>query len=320
MARDYYDTLGLKRGASEAQVKKAYRKLAKECHPDLHPGDAAKEARFRDLQEAYDVLADPAKREKYDRFGHAAFKAGFGGGPGAGGGGAGGGFQGFEFKDVFGGGGGFSDILEGLFGAGGPRPRQGGPHGRARRGADRTETLTLTFEEAIRGGRRGVNVRTGPRGGLESLTVRVPAGVADGQRIRVPGKGEPGAAGGPPGDLYLQVSVLPHPYFRREGRDVTVRLPITLSEAILGAEVEVPTPEGSAKVKIPPGSSGGARLRLKGKGVPGREGEEAGHLYVEIHVRLPEGAAEALTEEDRAALARIEGLYKAHPRAKLKGA
>lgn len=313
MARDYYETLGVPKGASEAEIKKAYRRLAKECHPDLHKGDAAKEARFKELQEAYAVLGDADKRASYDRVGHAAFKAGFtgaqaGGGPGG---------AGFDFRDIFGAGragaGGFSDLFgDVLRGGGGFR----GAHRPPRRGEDRTEIFAITFEESLKGGRRGLNLRDAS-GRVRNLTVRIPEGVGDGQKIRVRAKGHPGEGGGPAGDLLLEIRVDPHPLFRRQGFDLLVSLPVTVGEAMRGAEVPCPTPTGPAVVRVPAGSTTGTRLRLRGKGVRDGRTNERGHLIVELRVTLPElSEAELAAAEGR--IEQFEGLYKEDPRAKLK--
>ena len=278
MADDYYKTLGVSRTADAAEIRKAYRKLARENHPDRNPDDPGAAETFKAVGEAYGVLSDAEKRAQYDRFG-SNYKQ-FGGGPGGrpggspfGGGpfgGAGGGQQ-VDVGELFGEGGfDLNDLLGGL-GGGGRRPRGGSPFGggartRSRKGADVRTTATIPFTVAARGGEYELNLDRGGR--RESLTVKIPAGVADGGTMRLAGKGEPGGPGGTPGDLLLTVRVAPHPVFRRDGANLVMDLPLTPAEAALGAKVDVPTlTEGAVTLTIPPGTGGGAKLRLRGKGV-----------------------------------------------------
>jgi curved DNA-binding protein len=295
-ARDFYDALGVSRDASEDDIRRAYRRLARQYHPDVNKEPGA-EDRFKEVSEAYEVLRDAEKRSQYDRYGsqwRAAQEAqrqgrgAPGGGPGAGG------FEGFEgfggpgggFDDVrveFGEGG-IDDILEGLFGGRGRgRGRRGGRfEGYSMRGADREAEIELSLEEAAHGGRRRISLADG-----RDLEVNIPPGVRDGQRIRLAGEGDPGAGGGPTGDLFLRVRIRRHPTFRLDGRDLYVDLPVAPWEAALGAEVETPTLDGTARVKVPQGSSCGRRLRLRGQGFPGSGGAPDGDLYAVVKIMVP---------------------------------
>lgn len=318
--RDLYEVLGVPRDADPDALRKAYRKLARQYHPDVNPGDSEAEAKFKEISQAYSVLSDPEKRRNYDEFGDVSLEGGFdpekareareafgrrfGGGGGAGAG-AGGGPRGFEGFADFGGGepfefGDLEDLLGRAFG-GGARGRRGG--GRAGfPGQDVEATLELDFLEAARGGEKRISLaRPTPDGGstTETVTVRIPPGVADGGHIRLPGKGGPGMGGGPAGDLHARVRVRPHPVFRREGRDLHLELPVTVREAVRGARVEVPTLEGRATVTIPPGTDGGQRLRLRGKGIPSPSGGAPGDLIVSVRIRVPKGLDdEALSKLD----------------------
>jgi curved DNA-binding protein len=280
MPRDYYEVLGVKRDASEDAIKKAYRKLARQYHPDRNPGDKQAEANFKEVQEAYDVLSDKARRERYDRFGFAGPEQGMPGGEGFPGGfrfhwgGPGGGPGGGESVDPamaeellrqFGVNlGGFD-----LGGAGGGRRAGGG--GRRRRAAEsQTAEVTIPFETAALGGTVTLEV-----GGHE-LEVKIPAGIDEGQTMRLQGQ----APGG--GDLLLKIHVRPHEYFRREGNDIILDVPLALAEAVLGTKIDVPTLDGTRlTVKVPPGTSSGVRLRLRGRGIKG------GDQYIEIKVMVP---------------------------------
>jgi len=281
-AKDYYEILGVSRDASAEEIKKAYRGLARKYHPDLHPGDKEMEKKFKEINEAYSVLGDPKKREDYDLTGRVSFgeggpgagpwpPGGFGGFGGPGGGGGPGGFGGFGGAP-----GGFEDIFGEIFGMGARR----GPT----RGEDLEYTLRLDFLQAVRGAE--VKVSVSRRRGQEKITIKIPPGIQDGARVRVAGKGHEGYDGGPPGDLYIITTVTPHPYFRRKGNDIYITVPVTIREALLGAEIEVPTVTGASKIKIPPGTHGGQKLRLRGKGVPARGGAR-GDQYCEIRVALP---------------------------------
>lgn len=292
-----YSVLGVARDAPIDEIKKVYRRLARETHPDLNPGDARAEARFKEISAAYEVLSDPEKRRQFDEFGEVSLEAGFDadraraardrfasrfGAPDAEGFG-----EGFAF-------GGIEDLLRGFAARGsgdgrGMRIRMDGP--------DVEAAMRLPFVEAVRGGEKRIAIaRPRADGGRvdEEITVRIPPGVTDGGRLRIPGKGGEGMNGGAPGDLWIQVEVEPHPTFRREGRDLEFELPIGLSEAVLGARVEVPTLEGKAVLTIPPGTSSGSRLRLRGQGVPASKTTAAGDLYARIKIVVPKEAGEKL--------------------------
>lgn len=339
--RDYYEVLGVPRSASDREIKRAYRKLARKVHPDVNPGDTGAEAKFKEITEAYEVLSDPAKRRQYDQFGHQPFAAAAGEGAGAGfdfGFGPFTGFTGRGFGDV---GDIFSDILGG-------RPRTStGPQ----KGEDLHYSIDVNFEDAVRGlsteialqkhvscetcqgsgaapgsppqtcpdcggsgrrqtsrgilsiaspctrcegsgkviphpcatcGGRGVVYRT------ERLKVRIPPGVDTGSRIRLAGKGEPGRHGGPPGDVYVTTRVHSHPFFERKGDNLYCTIPITITEAALGARVRVPTVDGTATMVIPPGTSSGRVFRLREKGVPHLKGSGQGDQYVTVKLVVPE--------------------------------
>ena len=333
--RDFYETLGVTKTAGEADLKKAYRKLAMECHPDRNPGDAAAEARFKEINEAYEVLKDPQKRAAYDQFGPQAFEQGMGGR-------GGGGFDFNSFADVF------DDLFGDFMGGGGGGGRR---RGAAPRGNDLRYNLTISLEEAFAGKRAQVRVPTsvgcevcdgtGSEGksepaacptcrgagrvrsqqgfftvertcptchgggrvvtnpckscggsGLQqkekTLAVNVPAGVEDGTRIRLSGEGEAGARGGQSGDLYIFVSVAPHRLFRREGHNIFCRVPIPMTSAALGGDVEVPTIEGKrVRLAVPSGTQTGKQIRLKGKGMSELHGHARGDMFVEIIVETP---------------------------------
>jgi DnaJ-class molecular chaperone len=280
MARDYYEVLGVKRDASEDEIKKAYRKLAREFHPDRNPGDKKAEGKFKEVQEAYDVLSDQKKRSQYDRFGQVGPDGG-GGGPGN---------QGFQWQ--WGGPGGFqqvdpgqaADIFRQFFGGGASgfgdagdveeilgRRSRGRARGRRAAPAPEVESeVSIPFLTAALGG--AINIQVDGR----EISVKIPAGVHDGQALRLQGQ----APGG--GNLKLVLRIQPHPYFRSEGNNVILEVPISVSEAILGAKVDVPTLDGSKlSVKVPPGTSSGARLRLRGKGIAG------GDQFIEIKIVVP---------------------------------
>ena len=295
---DLYQRLGLKRGASEAEIKKAYRTLAKELHPDRNKDNPQAAQRFSDVTRAYDLLSDKDKRAQYDRGEideegnpKMPFGGGFGGRPGGGAGaGPGGGFEGFssnmgDTPDL-------SDLFEGLFGAAtagrGGRPGTGGFGGgfrqRARppqKGADIAYRLKVAFVDAATLAPQRIRLADG-----KTIDLKLPKGVEDGTKIRLAGKGEPGPGGN--GDAIVTVSIAPHPFYKRDGNNIRMDLPVTLKEAVLGAKVKVPTPEGTVMLTIPKGSSSGRVLRLKGRGFTGRNGARGDQL-VTIAIDLPSG-------------------------------
>jgi len=308
MDKDFYATLGVSKDASEADVKKAYRKLARTHHPDQNPGDEAAEKKFKEISEAYAVLSDPQERQEYD-----AIRAMGGGARFSAPGGAGGG--GFEdvYGGMFGGRGGprttqsgpdLSDLFGGMFGGaagqtGGFGPGGFGEAGYARprptKGADRTATTTISFRGSIQGTTVSLRAADG-----ETIEVKIPKGIRDGQKVRARGKGAPGAAGR--GDLLVTVHVREHEFFHRDGDDLRITVPVTFPEAALGATIEVPTLERPVKMKVPAGSQSGRVLRLKGRGV--ERGTTKGDLLVELHVTVP-------TELNDDARAAVEALQSA---------
>jgi curved DNA-binding protein len=274
--RDYYEALGVPRGASADEIRRAYRKLARQYHPDVNKEPGA-EDRFKEISEAYEVLRDPEKRERYDQLG-SNWRAGqdVSGAPG---------FDGFEnvhfdFDDA-GAFGGFSDLFEGMF------TGRRGFGSSSFRGADVEAELELSLEEALSGGHRWVKLADG-----RSYEVTIPPGVRDGQRIRLAGQGQAGAGGGPVGDLFLRVRLRRHPRFRLQGDDLHTDLPVSPWEAALGETVELATLDGRAQVKVPAGSSCGRRLRLRGEGMPAPGGGR-GDLYAEVRIVVPKKLSRA---------------------------
>jgi curved DNA-binding protein len=297
--KDYYATLGLAKTASEADIKKAYRKLAREHHPDLNPGDKKAEARFKAINEANEVLGDPDKRRKYDDLGanwrdyeRSADAGGAGGGRPWPGGAGGGGYRTMtpeEAEAAFGGQSPFSDFFQTFFsGGGGFEPQAGrGRGGRSHRGHDIEQVVDLTLEEALSGTtRRIVSSRDGAE---RTFEVRIPAGVKDGAKIRAAGEGGPGARGGGSGDLFLIVRLLPHPRFERKGQDLHQKVDIPVTTAVLGGEVSVPTLGGApVRLKVPPMTAQGRLFRLKGHGVPTvGKADERGDMYVAAQLQIP---------------------------------
>jgi molecular chaperone DnaJ len=357
VAKTLYDVLGVKKNASADEIKKAYRKLARENHPDRNPGDTAAEERFKEIQAAYDVLSEPDKRKQYDAFGSADGR-GPGGGPNVNFGGN------FDFGDL-------GDFLGGIFGGGvrgGRQQRQPGM-----RGADIEAEVRLSFEDSLRGvetripveveapcsecGGTGARPGTSPkicpecngRGvlsesqGLFSLsqpcprcrgngtviedpcphchgsgrerrtkryTVKIPAGVKDGTRIRLKGKGEPGSGGGPPGDLFVATRVEKSPVYERRGADLVVNVPVTYAEAALGAAVDVPTPEGPVSLKVPAGSEDGKLLRIRGRGAPKLNGSGRGDVLARVRVSVPK----KLSKKERELLEELQKVSRENPR------
>jgi curved DNA-binding protein len=299
--KDPYALLGVPRDASEEAIRTAYRKLARELHPDMNPGDAAAEERFKRVSEAYAVLSDPDKRSAYDEFGEIALDPNFDAAKAREAGQAFG--HGFGGRPASGGFGGIDDLFSNLFSRGAGRGGFGGEPLR-RSGPDLEAELDLDFVEAALGGEQRLTInRPTADGGSrhETVTVRIPPGVADGGRIRLRGKGGEGIGGAPAGDLFARIRVRSHPRFRREQRDLYVDVPISVKEAIFGAKVEVPTLTGRVTVSIPPGTDGGSKLRLRGKGVPHPSGRGAGDLYVVAQIKVPRGL-------DQSAKKRIEEL------------
>ncbi len=333
---DYFETLGVKRDATTAEIKKAYRKLARKFHPDVNPGDEKSAEKFKEINEAFQVLSDEKKRKQYEQYGTVFPEgvdpetAGFGQG-GAGGGP--GGYRTYSTQDV----GDLDDLFQNLFGGFGQT--EAGPAGRGRstfgfgarqpqprKGQDIEADLKLTLEEAASGVEReltltlqepcarcsgsgqtegglcpechGAGFSTSPR----KLKVRVPKGVTEGSRVRLAGQGGPGAAGGPKGDLFLRTHLAPHPTFRAEGHDLYVNVPVSFAQAALGGEARVPTLTGSVKLKLSAGTQGGQKFRLKGLGLPGRGKEAGGDLYAVIAVKVPK----ELTEEQRNLLEQLD--------------
>ncbi|MCI8329277.1 MAG: molecular chaperone DnaJ [Oscillibacter sp.] len=337
--RDYYEVLGVGKGATDEEIKKAYRKLAKANHPDLNPGDAAAEARFKEINEAYEVLSDAGKKARYDQFGHAGIDPNFG---------AGGGFDGgFDFGDL-------GDLFGSFFGGfgGGRRANPNAPQ----RGESIRMSLTISFEEAAFGCEKSVTVeraeacptcqgtgcapgtapevcsechgtgtvqvrrqtpmgifattsacpRCGGRGkiiqqpckdcrgagtvrGRKTIQASIPAGIDNGQTISIRGQGSAGKNGGPAGDLLITIAVRPHELFRREGTSVLLKVPVTFTQAVLGAELEIPTIDGNVKYDLPEGTQSGATFRLKGKGIPSINGRGRGDQYVTVYIETPKG-------------------------------
>jgi curved DNA-binding protein len=299
--KDYYKILGVDRKASQDDIKKAYRKLARKYHPDMNQGDKVAEEKFKEIGEAYEVLSDPEKREKYDQFGASWQQYSRSGGrpedfdwsqwtSGA----PGGGTQTRsmsqeEFERMFGGGGlgDFSDFFEMLFGGLGQRSGGFGtrerPAGRPVRGRDSQQTVRITLEDAFRGSNVSLQWEDGRR-----IAAKIPPGVKTGSRVRLSGQGEGAASGGQAGDLYLNIEVAPHAVYSRDGDDLKINLPVDLYTAVLGGSVNVPTLERSVELTIPPGTQNGKVFRLRGLGMPQlRKPEERGNLFVTVQVQLP---------------------------------
>ncbi|WP_197061880.1 DnaJ C-terminal domain-containing protein [Sinomonas humi] len=313
--KDFYSILGVPKDASDADIKKAYRKLARKYHPDQNPGDAEAEKKFKDITEANSVLSDPEERQQYDAIramGGARFTAG---GPGGGGQGA----AGFEdlFGGLFGGGAGrhsrgfntgnlppeFADLFGG-FSTGG-----GGFQAPPQRGADRQASTTISFAGSIRGTTVGLREQNG-----EVIEVRIPAGIRDGQKVRVRGKGGPGSGG--PGDLMVTVHVTPHEFFTRDGDNVRIHVPVSFDEAALGAQIEVPTLDGhTVRMKVPAGTNSGRTLRVKGQGVKTSKG--TGDLLVTVDVVVPQNLSKEAEEAVKAFAAATAKNSQSNPRSGL---
>lgn len=286
MADDYYKTLGVARGASQSEIDKAYAKLARKYHPDVNPDDKTAKTKFQQIQTAYDVLKDSQKRQMYDRFGEGYEAAAQGGGPRSGGGHAWGGNinpEEIDLSQLFGGGGGLGDLF-GQFrrgrGAGARRSRAAQPTGQ-----DVEAEVEIPFNLSIAGGETQLTLRR-PGGETETLTVTIPAGIEDGKKLRLRGRGESIEPGGPRGNLLVSVRVAPHPSYSRRGEHLYVRVPVTLHEAAAGAKVDVPTPRGTVSLRVPPNTSSGTKLRIKGHGVAVGD-HPRGDLFAEIQIVLP---------------------------------
>ncbi len=319
--KDYYKTLGVNKTAEAAEIKKAYRKLARKYHPDMNPGDKSAENTFKDINEAYEVLSDPQKREKYDRFGSQWQQySGTGGRP-----------EDFdwsqwrsgpagqrqtrtmspeEMEQMFGGSmGGFSDFFETLFG--GSMGRSGRPAGRervqrAQKGRDSEQEIQISLEEAYRGASYSLQYSDGRR-----IEAKIPAGVRTGSRVRLGGQGGGGVAGGQAGDLYLKIEVRPHPLFQRDGDDLKVSLPVDLYTAVLGGKVNVPTLDRPVDLTIPPETANGKTFRLRGLGMPNlRQPDQRGNLYATLQIQIPQ----KLSQEEVQLFEKLRGL-RARPRA-----
>jgi curved DNA-binding protein len=323
--KDYYTTLGVAKTASEKEIKQAFRKLARKHHPDVNPGDKAAESKFKEINEAYEVLGDPAKRKKYDELGanwrmyeQAAASGSGGAGPFGGQwnvnvGGAPGGFRTMsqdEMEELFGNENPFSDFFTTFFGGGGFEAESPGRatrgRSRPRAGRDVEHELELTLEDAYRGTTRRLALKHD--GHARTVDVRIPAGVGDGSRVRVSGEGEQGSGGATAGDLYLRVRLAPHPTFERKGRDLYVKVLLPVTTAVLGGEADVQTLAGkSARLRIPPLTQNGQVFRLKGFGMPAvGKADDKGDLYGRVEVQLPT----QLSPEERAhyeALAKLSG-------------
>jgi DnaJ-class molecular chaperone len=326
MPQDYYETLGVSRTATEDEIQKAYRGLARKYHPDKNPDDASAKKKFQEVQQAFEVLNDAEKRKLYDQYGnnYEAFGGGGPGGPDGPGGGrskwtysTGPQTYPFDLNDLFGegaeagagagAGGGFADLFK-QFGRGGSSRRRP----QAERGNDLKHELTVPFSTAVLGGEAALSIQRHD-GKLETIHLKIPVGIDDGKRIRVRGQGEPGVAGGPSGDILVTIRVSPHPFFRRIGKRLDVRVPVTLTEAVRGAKIDVPTPQGTIALSIPPGTSSGRRLRIKGHGVR-PPNQPHGDLFAEIQIVLPEN----LSEEERQQLADLSERHSQQPRTELR--
>lgn len=299
MSKDYYATLGVARSASDAEIKKAYRKMAAKFHPDKPTGD---EAKFKEISEAYETLSDPEKRQMYDQFGSDYQQAGAGGFGGFGGFGGG-----ADFGDIFGdmfGGGGFGGAQQGGFG--------GQRQARPQKGEDQTVNIMISLTEAIEGTERTINVQTGnPNSHSNSydstpIKVRIPAGVTQDQKIRAKGKGHAGFNGGPNGDVIIKINLEKHPHYKVDGKDVYLDLPVTPWEAALGAKVEIPTLKGKVKMSIAAGTQSGTKLRIKDRGL----GKIPGNQYVVIQIVTPV----AETNEARALYEKMAEIMPLNPR------
>jgi DnaJ-class molecular chaperone len=306
--KDYYKTLGVTKASGDKEIKQAFRKLARKYHPDVNPGDKAAEAKFKEINEAYEVLGDPSSRKKYDELGanwrmyEQQAKSGghpFAGAWNAGGGGSRGGFRTMspeEMEDLFGDSNPFSDFFTTFFGGGtGESAGHGTGRARRRQGSDVENEIELALEDAYYGTTRRLSLRHDGR--ARTVDVRIPPGVTDGSRVRVAGEGEQGIGGAMSGNLYLKVKLAPHPVFERKGRDLYVKTPVSVTTAVLGGEAQVPTIAGKpARLRIPPLTQNGQVFRLKGYGMLAvGKPQDTGDLYARVDVQLPS----SLTEKER---------------------
>ena len=310
--KDYYTTLGVSKTASEKEIKQAYRKLARKHHPDVNPGDKSAEAKFKEINEAYEVLGDQEKRRKYDELGAnwrayeqaqqqgQPWGAPFGGGAYSANTGGAGGYRTMteeEMRDLFGNEDPFSDFFKTFFGGGGSSGggrQRAGRATRVQKGRDIEHEVDLTLEEAFHGTTRRMSIKEG--GHARSVDVRIPVGVKDGSRVRAAGEGESGANGGVAGDLYLRVRIRPHTMFERKGDDLHSHVAVPVTTAVLGGEAQVPTISGAVRLKIPEGTQNGQVFRLKGHGMPAvGKPDDRGDLYTTVDIQLPR----SLTEEQR---------------------
>lgn len=319
MAQDYYKTLDVSRTASLEEIRKSYRNLARKYHPDLHPDDVGAKKKFQEVQSAFDVLNDSKQKDLYDRYGE-NYEAFQGGAPGGGGRGPspGPGTQ-FNFDDLFGGGGmpsggapggnggGFADLFRQFTGGSGGQ-RTAAPS----KGHDVEQELTVPFSVAVKGGQAQISIQR-PTGKVENITISVPAGIENGKKLRLSGLGDPSPTGDKSGDILVLIHVAAHPCYKRKGNRLDVVVPLTLAEAVDGAQVELPTPKGTITLTIPPGTSSGQKLRIKGHGIEPK-GKTAGDLFAEIQIQLPKD----LSEEDRKKIVEIIGDTQEFPREKLQ--
>lgn len=316
MAKDFYKILGIERGASADEIQKAYRKAARENHPDLNPDDKSAKERFQEVQSAYEVLNDPEKRQMYDRYGDAYEQMG-GGGPGAGRGRPGAGpnpFEDVDLSDIFGGGaggGGFADLFRQFSQGAGGGGAQSARRAPRPKGRNLRHEVTVSFHTSVVGGEVPVGV-VEPNGAQKTINIKIPAGIEDGKKIRLRGQGEPSPRGGEPGDLLVTVRVGSHPCYRRIGNDLEISVPITLTEAALGGKVDVPTPKGTISLTIPPGTNSGKRLRVRGLGI--ETDKKKGDLFAEVQIVLPPN----LSAEAKELLEKVEAERTVDPRENLK--
>ena len=326
MAEDYYSVLGVPKNASQADIQKAYRELARKYHPDMNPNDKTAKKKFQKVQAAFDVLNHPEKREMYDRYGSSFETMGAGGpqqgggrswAPGAGGAGPGGfGVEDIDLSQFLGERfgqempGGIGDLFGQFRRAAGKFRKPAG--GSAQRGGDVVQELQIPFATSITGGEVQITLER-PGAKPETLAVKIPVGIEDGKKIRIRGHGMPASRGAAAGDLLLTVRVAPHPHFHRRGNQLLVRVPVTIGEAAAGAKVDVPTPRGAVSLSIPPGTSSGAKLRIRGQGVATKNGPP-GDLLAEIQIVLPK----QLSDADRQAIREIDQRYAQNPRADLR--